>query len=391
MSFQKAYNSLARVADGLNRTLVDRQIEIQLAVLALVARQHLFLLGPPGTGKSYLANMVAVAADDPNYFQILLTRFTDPAEVFGPLDVREFFEKSISRRKTDGYMPVSRVCFADEIWKASSAILNSLLTIINEREFDNGGKRHKVPLETLFAASNELPQDDGLAALYDRFLLRHEVLPVSTPQHQAELLVPRPPFAEKIEHLDLLQAAVSKVDLSADMAQRMLGLRAALRQTGIVVGDRRFQQSASLIRAAAVLQQRTQAEPADLWPLAYCFWQTPDQIATVRRIVDQARTAAAAPQQQAQAAAPPPSGHAFKRPAAAPKPQAPAVPTATPTMTWQEIAAIVARSSVADNSTNKALHEAIEALIPTAVGQQRSSLESWKASIRANSGGVWLA
>lgn len=280
--------SFGRVYAWLKNELIDRETEVRLALTCLVAQQHLFLLGPPGTGKSYLAILIGRAlGKNSGFFQLLLTRFTDPSEVFGPVSVKDLVQGDRFGRKTQGYLPTAECAFLDEIWKSSSAILNSLLTIVNERVYDNGGRREKVPLKTLFSASNELPQDEALDALYDRFLVRREVRPVRDPL----LLLDRqdPGEAPSFEHLQVIQEACRKVEIPNDVKLAMKAIKdRLLREERIEIGDRRFQQSASLVRACAILDGgREEAKPEDLVVLAHSWWRTPDQFLTVSRIVNE--------------------------------------------------------------------------------------------------------
>lgn len=280
--------SFGKVYAWLKRELVDREEESRLALTCLVAKQHLFLLGPPGTGKSYLARLVGrTIGGDARFFELLLTRFTDPSEVFGPVSVKELVAADKYERKTSGYLPTAECAFLDEVWKASSAILNSLLTIVNERVYDNGGKREPVPLKTLFAASNELPQDEALEALYDRFLVRREVRPVRDPLLLLDRQEPRE--APSLKNLSVVQDACRRVVLPDDVKAAMRDVKNRLMvEERIEVGDRRFQQSASLVRAAAVLDNgRQEAEPKDLIVLTHSWWKTPDQYMTVSRVVSE--------------------------------------------------------------------------------------------------------
>ncbi|KAF6260517.1 AAA domain-containing protein [Scenedesmus sp. NREL 46B-D3] len=157
--------------------LVERETEVRLLVLAAMCREHILLIGPPGTAKSEVGRRLSQLIQG-SYFERLLTRFSVPEELFGPLSMRALEEDKYVRQ-TRGYLPDAQVAFIDEIFKANSAILNTLLTILNERLFDNGSQRLKVPLVTLVGASNELPESEELDALYDRFLLRKEVKQVS--------------------------------------------------------------------------------------------------------------------------------------------------------------------------------------------------------------------
>src|SRR5688572_10137650 len=161
------FQQIARV---LNTHFLDKQEIIRLLIVSAIAGEHMVLVGPPGTAKSALIRMFARLVDA-TYFEYLLTRFTEPNEIFGPVDIKEFREGRYTRR-TERMLPESQVVFLDEIFKSNSAILNSLLTVLNERRFSNGAEVRRVPLISLYAASNEVPNDDNLAAMFDRFLLR---------------------------------------------------------------------------------------------------------------------------------------------------------------------------------------------------------------------------
>ena len=162
-------DAVARISDNL----VEREEESRLVVLGCAAGEHVLFLGAPGTAKSALGRRLANICGG-LFFQRLLTRFTTPEELFGPLSLRAL-ENDEYKRRTDGFLPKATVAFLDEIFKANSAILNTLLTILNERTFDNGaGNREECPIRCVIAASNELPESDELDALFDRFLLRKE-------------------------------------------------------------------------------------------------------------------------------------------------------------------------------------------------------------------------
>lgn len=280
--------SIGKVNSALSSSLIEREVEVGLALTALVARQHLFLLGPPGTAKSLLAETVCKAVDSSSgaFFQILLTKFTSPDEVFGPPSIKALMEEERYLRNTKSYLPSARVAFLDEIWKASSAIVNALLTILNERAFDNDGKRVKVPLEASICASNEMPTD-GLEAIYDRFLLRREVSPIS---NSIRLLdVPAEIQVPKIVNLDQVQKAASQVVIPDSIKGVMSELRERLRSEGISISDRRFQRSSSIVRATAILDEgRLEADVNHLKVLAHSWWNSPDQYLTVNRVVSDA-------------------------------------------------------------------------------------------------------
>ncbi|MCD8550249.1 MAG: AAA family ATPase [Shewanella xiamenensis] len=168
---------LALLLEQLNHGLVDREATMKSALLSILAGENILLIGPPGTAKSLVARRISKIFNENNladstYFEYLLTKFSTPEEIFGPLSIKALKDDRF-KRNTDGYLPSVKIAFLDEVFKASSSILNALLTIMNERIYHNGTKAEDVPLRALIAASNELPTgQEELSALYDRFLVR---------------------------------------------------------------------------------------------------------------------------------------------------------------------------------------------------------------------------
>jgi len=205
-------DQLAVAVGKVSRGLVEREEEARLVVLGMVAQEHVLLLGPPGTGKSALGRRISELCGGA-FFQRLLTRFTTPEEIFGPLSLRAL-ENDEYRRCTEGFLPTAAIGFLDEIFKANSAILNTLLTILNERQFDNGaGEREECPIRCVIGASNELPESDELDALYDRFLIRKEVRHLLAHLNRTPNPEPRTPNPEPRTPHDpfLLRSARSRV------------------------------------------------------------------------------------------------------------------------------------------------------------------------------------
>ncbi len=269
--------------DGLLTGLVERDIAIRLALIAALAGEHLLLIGPPGTAKSLIARRLHLAFAESTYFERLLTRFTVPEELFGPLSIKGL-EEDRYERLTDGYLPTASIAFLDEIFKANSAILNALLTLLNEREFDNGVNRDGTPLIAAIGASNELPEGEELDALFDRFLLRLHVGPVSTGAFSSLLALrgessPEVPEALRLTADDL--AAVQSRAHAIAVPEDVVGLLCELREwcvaEGIAVSDRRWRKVVKLLQVAALTNGREAVLIWDCWLLQHCLWNEPEQ------------------------------------------------------------------------------------------------------------------
>lgn len=283
---------LQQIRQELQAQFHERDDEIDSLLTALLAREHVLLLGRPGTAKSALARAVCEAIDGAAYFKWLLTKFSTPEELFGPISFAGL-EKDEYRRLTKGKMPEAHVAFLDEIFKANSAILNSMLTIVNERELDNGTTTVQCPLETVVGASNELPEadSDGLDALYDRFLLRHWVEYIADHDAFKALIAStaQPTITTKLTLAELqgLQVQATQMPLPADLIDAVVQIRDTLAEDGIVASDRRWRQCMGLVRAFAVLNGHTEVEEDDLLILRHALWREPDQRARVGARVGQ--------------------------------------------------------------------------------------------------------
>jgi len=273
-SVREALPQLREAIRAATAGLVEREGLAELMVLGAVAGEHLLIVGPPGTGKSAVVRRVAASLGG-NYFEYLLGRFTEPAELFGPVNLGKLREGLVVT-DTAGMLPEAEIAFLDEVFLGSTAILNTLLGLLNERQFRRGHTRIACPLRICVGAANGLPEDEGLAAFADRFLLHAFVEPVADNRLEDLLAggweVGRQPLAPQagLERLDRLAGAVSAVDMDAVRPALAHAVR-QLRQAGIALSDRRIVRSQRLVAAAAVLAGREQASGADLWPLLFAI------------------------------------------------------------------------------------------------------------------------
>lgn len=284
MSFKR----LQSIQSTLNKQFFDREIEVEALLTAILAGQHILFIGPAGTGKSALSSILGEIIDDSHYFQHLLTPYSTPEELFGVLSLKDL-EQGIYKRNINNMLPTAHFAFIDEIFKANSAILNCLLTLINERVFYNNGVPIDSPLITLVGSSNEyIETNEGLEALFDRFLLRYEVNYIRDETSFIEMLkANHVQLTEKLslQELYALQAKVKLIEINDEIYKTLSKIRWKLAVDGIRPSDRRFKQSLSILQARAFLHGRTAVHKSDLDSLKNVLWETPEQKNTTSTVI----------------------------------------------------------------------------------------------------------
>jgi MoxR-like ATPase len=270
---------LKKLGEHLESGLVGRRDHARMLLLAAVAGENALLFGPPGTAKSLLARRLKDCfADEVRYFECLLTKFSMPEEVFGPVSLKGL-EKDIFRRVYDRYMPGAGVAFIDETFKANSAILNSMLTILNEREFDTGNERIKVALRCVVGASNEMPKEAELEALYDRFIIRMRVDRLQDEDqltrfltNTAEYVAPEASLRLTKAELEAIAKAAKALPVDAPVIELLVELREWCHGKGIKISDRRLVKIRHLLQVAATTSGRESASLSDAWVIRHCAW-----------------------------------------------------------------------------------------------------------------------
>ncbi|OHC70270.1 MAG: AAA family ATPase [Rhodocyclales bacterium RIFCSPLOWO2_02_FULL_63_24] len=269
---------LKTIIDTLECGLVERRQSVRLCFLAALAGEHTLFIGPPGTAKSELARRLHTVFRDARYFERLLTRFSVPEELFGPLSIKAL-EEDRYERHTDGFLPDASVAFIDEVFKANSAILNALLTLLNEREFDNGAGRQRCPLISAVGATNEVPEDEVAEAFFDRFLVRLPVTAVSAAGFGVLLQAdpgrgwtpPPPDLSLDQNDLAMLAAEAARVAVPTALIAVLAELRRHFATEQIYVSDRRWVKIVWLLRVAAACEGRPAVA---LWDLLLLPWLT---------------------------------------------------------------------------------------------------------------------
>ena len=301
----------------MNRGIYEKETEISLSLLAALAGESIILLGPPGVAKSMVARQLKTAFRDAQSFEYLMSRFSTPDEIFGPVSIQKLKTSDTYERAVEGYLPTADVVFLDEIWKAGPAIQNTLLTVINEKIFRNGKREMHLPLKLLVAASNELPaKGEGLEALWDRFVIRIESRPIKLEKNFRAMLLEshadfsgstgilgHADFADNADFSDLKITAeeyaewaekICKIGVKEEVLDAISAIRKSLRavnvdeaaeRRNIYVSDRRWKNIVRLLRTSAFMQDREEVDICDLLPIYHCLWQEPEERDAIRNIV----------------------------------------------------------------------------------------------------------
>ena len=305
----KLDNQIKALLKVLSQGVYEKEHIIAIALLSAIAGESIFLLGPPGTAKSLVARRLKLAFKAGVAFEYLMSRFSTPDEIFGPVSISLLKNEDRYERVVDGFLPTATIVFLDEIWKASPSIQNSLLTAINERIFQNGRSTINLPMKALIAASNELPaEDEGLEALWDRFLVR---MVSNCIQNEATFykMVRQQNFSTPVvdedcqiteEQYHAWQQEIDKVDILDDICAVITAIRKGFREEtkkeeinemDYYISDRRWKKCVHLMQTSAFLNGRKYIDMTDIPILMHCLWNKAETIPVVIDIVGRSLTA----------------------------------------------------------------------------------------------------
>lgn len=300
---------IAQLIELMSQGLYEKEHIMAVALLSAIAGESIFLLGPPGTAKSMVARRLKHVFKGAKSFEYLMSRFSTPDEIFGPVSISKLKNEDKYERLVDGYLPDAEVVFLDEIWKAGPAIQNALLTAINERIFKNGSETLHLPMKALIAASNELPtEDEGLEALWDRFLVRMVSNCISSEKIFYKMVrsksIEEPVIAENYLVDDALYlkwlSAIQEVEITDEVCRLVTHIRKTLAEQqkkeeittlDYYISDRRWKKIFHLMQASAFLNGRNAINVTDSVLLFHCLWNKVDAIPVVLDAVCSAITA----------------------------------------------------------------------------------------------------
>ena len=300
---------ITQLLQQLNERVYEKEHIIALSLLSAIAGESIFLLGPPGTAKSMVARRLKLAFKQATAFEYLMSRFSTPDEIFGPVSISKLKDEDTYERRVEGYLPTADVVFLDEIWKAGPAIQNALLTVLNEKIYRNGQFAIRVPLKGLIAASNELPAiGQGLEALWDRFLIRLMVTGVedmgefdrmiastdeSEPLIDEALGIGSEEYAMWNNEIQQVRIHYSVFEVIHLLKEKINLLNQRIQNDGsamatLYVSDRRWKKMVKLLRTSAYLNGRDTIGLCDCALLAHCLWSEVEQIEEVNQMVQDA-------------------------------------------------------------------------------------------------------
>jgi len=292
---------VASILEGLGKEIYEKEEVIGLGLLAAVAGESIFLLGPPGVAKSLIARRLKYAFKDGKSFEYLMSKFSTPDEIFGPVSIKKLKDEDKYERLTDRYMPGANVVFLDEIWKAGPSIQNALLTIINEKIYRNGEKDEEVDIKLIVSASNELPsRGEGLEALWDRFLIRFELTEIREKNNFLSMITNTDNvYADHVtdnqkvsaEELLVWEKEIDQIELPKEVLNTIQVIKHRLDEydlhadTPFLVYDRRWKKVIQLLRTSAFLNGRESVDLMDCFLMVHCLWSTPLHTDTLKEIV----------------------------------------------------------------------------------------------------------
>ncbi len=269
-----------------NENFIDREEEIRLILLGMLSRKHVLLLGPPGTTKSGIVNTVTSSLEL-SYFRQLMNQFSTPDEIFGPVDIKRYKEDGIYSRITKGKAADSEILFLDEVFKAGPSILNALLSLMEERIYDNGDIEIQAPVISIIGASNEMPSnDDGLEAFYDRFLLRRMVVPLQS-RLSIRMLIKLKQHKLEAQPLDLtaINREITQMEILVEAMDSLSTVWEACRENEINVSDRRLKQAIDVMAADSWLRGHTMIQADSIIVCKDIMWSKPEDAKLVEKLV----------------------------------------------------------------------------------------------------------